>query len=52
MSYMATWEDRYEPGEQYSEFVTLEEAQAFAGRILDDGGAAFITDEDGEEYDF
>ena len=50
MKYYVSGEDRYEPGEIEEEFDTLDDAQTFAGNIIDDGGYATVTDEDGNEY--
>ena len=49
--YTVTGEDRYEPGEIEEEFDNLEDALSYAGRIMDDGGWADVTDEDGNYYD-
>ena len=48
--YIVSGEDRYEPGEIETEFDNLDAAQTYAGRIIDDGGFAEITDEKGHDY--
>lgn len=50
MKYYVNGKDRYEPGEIEKEYNNLEDAQACAGRIIDDGGCAEVTDENGNEY--
>ena len=48
--YIVSGEDRYEPGEIEKEFNNLDDARQYAGHIIDDGGFAEITDEEGRYY--
>lgn len=50
-NYFVVGYDHYEPDEITAEFTTLKEAVLFAGRIIDDGGYAEISDKDGDTYD-
>ena len=50
MTYIMTYEDRYEPGEYEFETESLDNAVSFAGRVIEEGGWADITDENGNQY--
>lgn len=51
MKYYVTGYDRYEPFDEIEEeFDNFEKAQRRSAAIIDDGGDAELTDENGNEY--